>query len=686
MISISGPERGGGSSLCQFQGFALQMFPLADVLWTLAMALDTYLVVFHHFDAHYLRKLEPKYIGGNTTLTFIPALAFLFIHSDEKGPVYGSETIWCSISPKWILLRLILYYGPVWLTLAAVLLLYALIGIEISRLRDEFKLTDDEHIVLTSNISSDPSSDSFTPKSTQGSVTTTAEANPPLQNTNKVHRPESHITSHSSVQQAFTPRPPTNNTPITYQPSNQRRVSFKQYILMPSLFFLALLATWVAPTINRVSTFIHPQFVSFPLLIANQNNIIFRDTTIRQTVKITLGIARFFRLRFSNAFGTDDLTITETSIALAKDNVCGSRVIDLATVQKVTFDGGSETTISGGALIVSDPVDLGVLSPGAVLSISIFLESGQDSRTGITCHPGSRTSSFCALGNRVSDSDLRGSDVEELEHWYYISGIEILAPLKTGTLAIIGDSITDGRCSTTNANDRYVTHPSLSDFSDEARWPDMLFSRFQTYPPTASISVISQAAGGNRILTDGIGPNALSRLDRDILSLRGVRYVLLFEGVNDIGSAEPDEESQRLIGDRLIAGYRQIATRVHSCGIRLFAATVTPFGRREGEEDVDPAKEGFTWYSHPQREITRQRVNEWIRNSGTFDRVIDFDQVLRDESRVSVLAEKFDSGDRLHPNLEAFHALAESVPLGIFETQYVGERERYVRKIPRIIW
>ncbi|KAJ5632101.1 hypothetical protein N7490_008440, partial [Penicillium lividum] len=385
----------------------------------------------------------------------------------------------------------------------------------------------------------------------------------------------------------------------------------------------------------------------------NQNNIIFRGTTIRQTVKITLGIARFFRLRFSNAFGTDDVTITETSIALAKDNVCGSSVVDLATVQKVTFDGGSETTISGGALIVSDPVDLGVLSPGAVLSISIFLESGQNSRTGITCHPGSRTSSFCALGNRVSDSDLGGSDVEELEHWYYLSGIEILAPLKTGTLAIIGDSITDGRCSTTNANDR---------------WPDMLFSRFQAFPPTASISIISQAAGGNRILTDGIGPNALSRLDRDILSLRGVRYVLLFEGVNDIGSAEPDEESQRLIGDRLIAGYRQIATRVHSCGIRMFAATITPFGRKEGEEDVDSEEEGLTWYSHPQREITRQRVNEWIRNSGTFDRVIDFDQVLREESRVSVLAEKFDSGDRLHPNLEAFHALAESIPLGIFET------------------
>ncbi|KAJ6084567.1 hypothetical protein N7486_011367 [Penicillium sp. IBT 16267x] len=277
MISVSGPESGDYSSICQFQGFALQIkggtagltasyfrFPLADVLWTLVMALDTYLVVFHHFDAHYLQKLEPKYIGGITALTFIPALVFLFIRSDEKGPVYGSETIWCSISPKWIILRLILYYGPVWLTIAVVLLFYALIGIEISRLRDEFKLTDDDHIALTSHLSSN----NFNPEHTHVSVTTTVEANSTLPDSDKAYVSNSHITSHSSLEQAITPRPPTNGAPMNYQSSKQRRVSFKQYILMPCLFFLALLATWVAPTINRVSTFIHPDLESFPLLVA----------------------------------------------------------------------------------------------------------------------------------------------------------------------------------------------------------------------------------------------------------------------------------------------------------------------------------------------------------------------------------------------------------------------------------
>lgn len=146
-------------------------------------------------------------------------------------------------------------------------------------------------------------------------------------------------------------------------------------------------------------------------------NLVFHGTTIRQSVKITLGLARYFRFRFSNAFGTDDLTITETTVALAKDGVSGGSLIELPTLKKVTFNGESETTISGGALTVSDAVDLGILPSGTVLTISMFLEFGQDSQTGITCHTGSRTSSFCVLGNRVADSDFAGHSVAEIEHW-----------------------------------------------------------------------------------------------------------------------------------------------------------------------------------------------------------------------------------------------------------------------------
>ncbi|KAJ5811937.1 hypothetical protein N7474_008238 [Penicillium riverlandense] len=384
-----------------------------------------------------------------------------------------------------------------------------------------------------------------------------------------------------------------------------------------------------------------------------QDGIIFPNTTLRQTLKITLGTERYLRLRFSNAFGTNDLTITQTAIALASNNSSGTSDIDSDTLQKVTFDGGLEkTTIPVSAQAVSDPIDFGVPLPAhTVLSVSLFLEGGHDGEDGITLHPGSRTTSFCAFGNQVPERTLTDPSVEEVEHWYYISGVEVLADRESCALAIIGDSITDGMHSTTNGNNR---------------WPDLLFPRLQSNPITSSISILNQAAGGNRILADGLGPNVLSRLDRDIISHSGVQYVLIFEGVNDIGVAEANEESQRIIGDRLIAAYTQIATRVHARGIPIFAATITPFGRRKGEIVIDADAEGFSPYSHPLREVTRQRINEWIRRTEVFDAIVDFDKILRDKDDTSVLAKEFDSGDRLHPNAKAFKALADAFPLHIF--------------------
>ncbi|KAJ5204357.1 uncharacterized protein N7498_005236 [Penicillium cinerascens] len=284
IISVSGPAAGDDSSLCQFQGFALQMFPLADVLWTLAMALDTYLVVFHYFEAHSLHKLELTYIGGITVVTFIPALTFLFIRSPEKGPIYGSETVWCSVSPHWMLIRLILYYIPVWcvllsrhfpatflipssfyrIVIAIILVIYCLIGIEISRLREDFKLTSDDHIALTS-ASTITSTNSF--NNGNSTVTTTVKSDP---SNNPTHVVDSQIISQSSIEHVSVPRPLTSNftQPLNTQSPKQRRISIKQYILMPSLFFLALLATWVTPTINRVSAFIRPDYQSYSLLLA----------------------------------------------------------------------------------------------------------------------------------------------------------------------------------------------------------------------------------------------------------------------------------------------------------------------------------------------------------------------------------------------------------------------------------
>lgn len=182
---------------------------------------------------------------------------------------------------------------------------------------------------------------------------------------------------------------------------------------------------------------------------------------------------------------------------------------------------------------------------------------------------------------------------------------------------------------------------------------------------TSDIAVLNQAAGGNRILHDSLGPNAVSRIDRDVLAQPGIQYAMIFEGVNDIGVASPDVNSQNEIGDQLIVAFKQIATRVQTAGIVFGGATITPFGT--------PASSNYTQpYSDPQREKTRQRINAFIRNSGIFDFVIDFDRVLRDAEDPSVLYDEFDSGDHLHPNEAGYQAIAQYFPLDIFKVGGTG--------------
>lgn len=210
-------------------------------------------------------------------------------------------------------------------------------------------------------------------------------------------------------------------------------------------------------------------------------------------------------------------------------------------------------------------------------------------------------------------------------------------------MAIIGDSITDGRGSTTDGNDR---------------WTDDLLTRIlnETSLSGSPIALLNQAAGGNRILNDGLGPNALSRVDRDVLAQSGVSYVMIFEGVNDIGTAAATDAAQKAVGDRLIQAFQQIITRVHAVGLPIFGATITPFS---GDPSVQP-------YSNPIREANRQRVNNWIKTSGKFDGVVDFDAAIRDPSNPAQLAPQFDSGDFLHPNPAGYRKLAAQFDLDLF--------------------
>lgn len=375
--------------------------------------------------------------------------------------------------------------------------------------------------------------------------------------------------------------------------------------------------------------------------------MVFQDATVRQTIFLTQSAPKI-RLVISNAFGGSDLPITAATIAVPLNGSAGAPAVRTETLVPLTFSGGLPNfTIPNGARAISDPVDYPVTAQ-QVLAISLYLSAGQTTNS-VTGHPGSRTTSFYARGNQTGAADLSADPTAQSSaHWYFISAVEGYLPTSSssGALAIVGDSITDGRGSTTDRNDR---------------WPDNLVRRLQAANNATALqrglAVVNQAAGGNRVLADGLGPNALGRVDRDVLAHSGVRYLLLFEGVNDIGTAPATADAQGLVGDRLLAAYAQVIGLAHAKGLAVFGATITPFG---GNSSVQA-------YSDPAREATRQRVNEWIRTSGRFDAVVDFDAAVRDPANETMLSPSYDSGDYLHLNPAGYVAMAQAVDLSLFE-------------------
>jgi lysophospholipase L1-like esterase len=368
-----------------------------------------------------------------------------------------------------------------------------------------------------------------------------------------------------------------------------------------------------------------------------QDNLVLADTTLRQTVHVSVG-GRVVRLRYSNSFGGAELPITAVTVALPAAGQAGVSAIRPGTARRVTFGGSASTVVPIGAQVVSDPLFFD-LAAQSNLAVTTYLASGQAS-TDVTSHPGSRTTSYLLAGNHVAEADLAGAT--RADHWYLLSGVEVRSPGRTEAAVMLGDSLTDGRGSTTNQNDR---------------WPDRLLARLQARPGSAGVAVLNQAAGGNRVLHDGLGPNALARLDRDVLAQSGVRWLVVFEGVNDIGTAAATVEAQQRVSADLIAAYRQIVTRAHAQDIAVYGATLTPFGGNTGYDDAAGL-----------REASRQRVNQWIRTGRGFDAVIDFDRVARDPANTRQLLPAADVGDHLHLNPAGYQLLADAVPLALFRT------------------
>ncbi|RXW15729.1 hypothetical protein EST38_g10127 [Candolleomyces aberdarensis] len=382
----------------------------------------------------------------------------------------------------------------------------------------------------------------------------------------------------------------------------------------------------------------------------NVTGLVFANTTLRQTVRLTLG-GDIFRIRISNAFGGSDLPITAVSVSLPANASSGVSGVQEGTSQRLSFSGEESVVVPIGALVVSDPVRVGGrggLKPGTVLTVTIYSREGQTSNS-VTSHPGSRTTSWFIHGDYLDAVDFPNEAAEGVEaktgvaHWYWLSAVEAWTSKRNSALVIVGDSITDGRGSTDNANNR---------------WPDLLHQRFLSSRRSSlqSLSIINQAAGGNRILNDGLGPNGLSRIDRDVLSHSAVTHAIIYIGVNDIGTASTDPAVQAALANRLIWSFKQMAERLHAHDIVVLGATITPFsGPGQG-------------YSDPNRETTRQTVNSWIRrNGGAFDAVLDFDRILADPANPAQLREEYNTGDYLHPNVAGFQALADGIPLQVFD-------------------
>jgi len=359
-----------------------------------------------------------------------------------------------------------------------------------------------------------------------------------------------------------------------------------------------------------------------------------RDATLRQIVHLSIG-GHEVRVRLSNRFGSTPLLVTALGIARAVSP--GSSKIVPSSEKVMTFSGSPEITIPPHADYLSDPVSF----PADALSdvaITIHLDAAPEDETG---HPGSRATSYVSHGNLVSARELEGA--KTVDHWYFVAGIDVAASPGTAAIVALGDSITDGHGSTTNGNDR---------------WTDVLARRLQAQPGAPNLAVLNQGIGGNHLLTDGLGPNALSRINHDVIAQPGVRYLIVFEGINDVGmlarSPNPTEKDHDTLVQRMTAAYEQIIVRAHTSGIKVIGATLTPF---VGSDYYHPG---------PASEADRQAVNEWIRNPAHFDAVIDFDKIARDPEHPERFLPAFDCGDHLHPSPSGYATMAQGIPFSLF--------------------
>lgn len=354
----------------------------------------------------------------------------------------------------------------------------------------------------------------------------------------------------------------------------------------------------------------------------------FNGVTLREIAHISAGGAKI-RVRFTNEFGSDPLAISDAHVGLS----AGVAKIQPGSDRALTFNGSSNVRIPAGAAIYSDPVDLAV-APLSDVAVSFYLPD-QVMRSE-TYHSFGAQDNFIATGDVAGAPDLTNPQI--VTSWYFFDGIDVAAEPDSRAIVTLGDSITDGALSTHNANHR---------------WPDNLAGRLQQEKGLEHVSVLNEGIGGNRVLNDQTGPSALARLDRDVLAQSGAKYVAVLESINDIGRlghlSSPNDD---ITAQDLELGLKRIADAAHEHGMKAFGATITPY-------------QGAGYYCE-RGEQTREAVNNWIRTSGVFDGVFDFDKATQDPQNPLRFNPQYDSGDHLHPNDAGYRAMAASIDLGLF--------------------
>ncbi len=361
------------------------------------------------------------------------------------------------------------------------------------------------------------------------------------------------------------------------------------------------------------------------------------NVTMRQIVHLSLGGPEV-RIRISNVFGDAPLRVSSVHVA---DAVSGSSSeIVASTDRAVTFNGKNSVMIPAHAAYFSDPVEFDA-KPLSDVAITFYMAKPA---MPATYHGNSNQTIFVVHGDQTAATQL--TDARKVGHWYWLSGVDVASRHPRSCVVAFGDSITDGWQSTVNGNNR---------------WPDDLAARLQANPATRNVCVLNEGISGNRVVMDGWGPNAMSRLDRDVFAQDGVKSMIVLEGINDIGHLALEGHvtvaDRNALKEQLIDAYEQIIAQAHAHGIKVYGATLTPYG-------------GSSYWKKPQTaefEALRQQLNAWIRAPGHFDGYVDFDKATRDPSHPDRYLPAFDSGDHLHPNPAGYKAMADAIPLQWFE-------------------